>query len=207
MRALLWFICEVARTSWFRSGEKLNFKQEPYYSHGGVMNLRVKAIAAALAFLFVFGGAANSALADDDNNQPVTGPTPGATPGFGHHHHDEEKNELHDRYGDVGQVNLPPLVVKQGNKTGTASKNGVDKMPSTTKTTSLKDAGNADPVANVPVDPKSINPHQGTPADVFFNSATIGLGVMGVGVATLAAVAIRRAVRIRKDPKSDFLYQ
>jgi hypothetical protein len=171
------------------------------------MNLRVKATSAALALLFVFAGAATWALADDDNNQfPAPGSTPGATPGFGHHH-DDEKNELHDRYGDVGQVNLPPLVVKQGNKTGAASKYGIDKMPSGTKTTSLKDAGNADPVANVPVDPKSINPHQGTPADVFFNSATIGLGVMGVGVAALAAVAIRRAIRVRKDPKSDFLYQ
>jgi len=168
------------------------------------MNLRIRAASAALALLFFTSGAASAALADDDNNHP---PIPGASPGVPHRQHDDETNELHDRYGDVGQVNLPPLVVKQGNKTGAASTGTTDKAPVSANTNSLKDAGNADPVANVPVDPKTINPNKGTPAEVFFNSATIGLGVMGAGVIALTTFAIRRAIRIRKDPKSDFLYQ
>ncbi|MEY4320508.1 MAG: hypothetical protein RLZZ471_449 [Actinomycetota bacterium] len=168
------------------------------------MILRVKAIALCLAAVATFAGG-SAALADDEDNkghQSGQNYSP-----FGPHHPHPEENELHDRYGDVGQVNLPPLVVKGEPKTGAAANGTSDKLTSTSKSAKLKDAGTANPAGNVPVDPTSINPHQGTPADNFFNSATIGLGVMGAGAVALGAVAIRRSIKIRKDPKADFLYQ
>jgi hypothetical protein len=171
------------------------------------MNLRVKAIALSLIALTTFaGGTAAFADDDDDDHKPVPGVS---VPAEGehsrpHHPHPEE-DELHDRYGeDVGQVNLPPLVVRE--KTGAANTGAVQPIEVTSKK-QLVNAGITDPVANLPVDPSTINPNQGTPADTFFNSATVGLGVMGAGVVALGGVALRRSIKLRKDPKADFLYQ
>lgn len=168
------------------------------------MNLRAKAIALVLATVTVLTpwSAAFADDDDDDDKRPIPGSTEYPKP---HHPHPEE-NELHDRYGeDVGQINLPPLVVKEP-KTGAAVTGGSEPLNAATNE-KLVDAGNANPGANVPVDPTSINPQSGTPAETFFNAATVGLGVMGVGVIALASVAIRRAIKLRKDPKADFLYQ
>jgi len=162
------------------------------------MNLRVKATALLLAMLATFGFSW-AAMADDDDKNPLPGQQLPLSP---HHPHPEE-NELHDRYGDVEQVNLPPLAVKNAPKPGSQP----GQAPLNPKPQTLKDAGKADPGGNVPVDPRSIHSHQGTPADLFFNSATIGLGAMGAGVVALGVVAIRRSIKLRKDPKSDFLYQ
>ena len=169
------------------------------------MNLRVKAIALSLVAVATLAGG-TSAFADNEDQKPLPGVS--APPEGDHsrpHHPQPEENELHDRYGDdVGQVNLPPLVVKE--KTGTSNYGGsLPVEPATEK--KLVDAGISDPVANLPVDPTSINPDQGTPAETFFNAATVGLSVMGAGVLALGGIAIRRSVTLRKDPKSDFLYQ
>ncbi len=171
------------------------------------MNLRVKAIALTLVALTTFaGGTAAFADDEDDDFKPLPGVS---APEEGehsrpHHPHPEE-DELHDRYGeDVGQVNLPPLVVKE--KTGTAG-SGAAQPIEVTSEKQLVNAGITDPVANLPVDPSTINPNQGTPAETFFNSTTVGLGVMGAGVVALGGVALRRSIKLRKDPKADFLYQ
>ena len=163
------------------------------------MKLRVKALALTLATAAILAGGTAAYAEDDDDRRPLPGSSELPRP---HHPHPEE-NELHERYGDdVGQVNLPPLAVKEGAKTGAASTN-----LGTNPTSTLVDAGKADPAANLPVDPKSITPHQATPADTFFQSASVGLGVMGAGVVALGAIAIRRSAKLRKDPKADFLYQ
>lgn len=166
------------------------------------MNLRAKAIALVLATMTVITPW-SAAFADDDNDKR---PIPSSTEFPKPHHLHPEEDELHDRYGeDVGQINMPPLVVKEP-KTGAAATGGSEPLNASTSE-KLVDASNVNPAANLPVDPTSINPQSGTPADTFFNAATVGLGVMGVGVLALASVAIRRAVKLRKDPKADFLYQ
>jgi len=174
------------------------------------MNLRVKAAALSLAAVATLAGGV--AAVADDQDHPIPGasaPVDGSLP-RPHHPHPEE-NELHDRYGeDVGQVNLPPLVVKDQSKTTSSSIGGA--KPISTNTTKrpvdkLVNADQTNPVANLPVDPTSINPNEGTPADTFFNAATIGLGAMGMGVVALGGVALTRAIKLRKDPKADFLYQ
>lgn len=161
------------------------------------MNLRVSAIALTLtAAAILVGGVAAQADEDNEDDRPIPGSTEYPKP---HHPHPEE-DELHDRYGDdVGQVNLPPLVIRQ--------RINSDSATIAEKTEKLVNAGNADPAGNVPVDPATIHSHRNSPAETFFNTATIGLGVMGAGAAALGAVAIRRTVKLRKDPKSDFLYQ
>jgi hypothetical protein len=164
------------------------------------MNLRMKAIALILTAMATFTGGA-AAFADDDDKRPVPGDSAFPKP----HQPHKDEDELHERYGDVGQVNLPPLVIKQETKVTPA--NTGQSEPLTTSTQTLKDAGNANPAANLPVDPKSINSNKGTPAETFFNVATVGLAVMGLGVMGLGGFAVRRSIRLRKDPKADFLYQ
>jgi hypothetical protein len=169
------------------------------------MKLRVKAIALCLVAMTTFAGG-TAAFADDDDLEPLPGvsaPAEGEHP-RPHHPHPEE-DELHDRYGDdVGQVNLPPLVVKE--KTGVAGSGAAQPIEIISEK-QLVNSGITDPVANLPVDPTTINPDQGTPAETFFNAASVGLGVMGVGVVALGGVALRRSIKLRKDPKADFLYQ
>lgn len=164
------------------------------------MNLRVKATVLALASLaFLVGGGAAFADEEDDRR-----PAPGSTELPRPHHPHPEEDELHDRYGeDVGQINLPPLVVKEKPKTGAAGA-GLGEPPPSQK---LVNAGNANPEANLPVDPSTMNQRRSTPAETFFNAATVGLGAMGLGVVALTSVAIRRSAKLRKDPKADFLYQ
>lgn len=156
------------------------------------MNLRVKVIALILASVAILAGGSAAFAEDDDDKRPIPGSTEVPRP---HQPHAEE-NELHDRYGeDVGQVNLPPLVIKEQPRTGAASNE------------KLVDAGNANPAGNIPVDPATRNSNQGTPADTFFNAASVGIGVMGVGVVALGVFAVRRSAKLRQDPKSDFLYE
>lgn len=170
------------------------------------MNLRVKAIALSLVAMTTLAGGTAAFADDDDDLKPLPGTSAPAEGEHSRPHHPHpEEDELHDRYGeDVGQVNLPPLVVKE--KTGAAN-TGATQPIEVTSEKQLVNAGIADPVANLPVDPSTINPNQGTPADTFFNSATVGLGVMGAGVVALGGVALRRSIKLRKDPKADFLYQ
>lgn len=170
------------------------------------MNLRAKVIAVTIAAIaLISGGTAAFADDDDDDKRPISGSTEFPRP----HHPHKEEDELHDRYGDdIGQVNLPPLVVKEQPKTGTANTGGAEAITGNAKPNeTLVDAGTTNPAANVPVDPSQINPNQGTPAENFFNAASAGLGVMGLGVVSLATIAIRRSAKLRKDPKADFLYQ
>jgi hypothetical protein len=61
---------------------------------------------------------------------------------------------------------------------------------------------------NVPaVDVSGINPSAKTPADIFMESATIGLTAMGVGAIALGGVAGVRAIRLRKNPLGDYFYE
>lgn len=152
------------------------------------MKLRVAAIALSLTAVALFASSP-IAFAEDDDKRPTSEEHRGP----GHH---EGEEELHERYGDVEQVNLPPLVVKEGI-------GQVDPLNSET----LEDADDANPTGNLPVDPDSIMQNRVSPADNFFSAATIGLGVMGAGVLALGGVAVRRKIKLSKDPKADFLYQ
>ncbi|MEN9714145.1 MAG: hypothetical protein RLZZ164_809 [Actinomycetota bacterium] len=173
-----------------------------------------------VASLFATGlvaGSTTLAFADD---HPT--PTPGASgaPAFGTktHHEDGEGEddhhaEIHDKYGkDVDQVFLPPLVVKDAPAapTGTTNKSSINGGPSgvspinppkpgdvAAPATTLKDAGAVDPAANVPVNPDTVAPSTQTPADKFFQVASVGLGAMTLGSVALGGIVVVQRIRQR----------
>lgn len=64
-----------------------------------------------------------------------------------------------------------------------------------------------DPVANVPIQLKNIAPNKKSPADVFVESATVGVAAMAVSAAALGAVALTRGARLRRQAKGEYLYE
>jgi len=60
--------------------------------------------------------------------------------------------------------------------------------------------------ANLPVELGSLQPAKKTPADVFVESATVGVGAMALGAAALGAVAITRGARARREKNAEYLY-
>lgn len=168
------------------------------------MNISAKVAVAAfapalLAALLLIPG---PAIADpeDQGNSTSNGTSKPAHPPRSEH------DDIRERYGDVEQINLPPLVIKDKPASLGSGKAGT--KPSTaTQKTNLKDAVNVNPSSNLPVNPAEIIVKKLTPADVFFQTATFGIGLMGVGAAALAIFAIRRSARIRRDQKADFIYQ
>jgi hypothetical protein len=63
-----------------------------------------------------------------------------------------------------------------------------------------------DPNANAPIQMDSVHPNAETPADVFMNSAKIGVGAMAVGAIALGATAAVRGARSKRESKTDFIY-
>ena len=57
------------------------------------------------------------------------------------------------------------------------------------------------PVGRKPIDLRNVNFSQPTPADVFMQSATVALGVMGVGAIALVGVTASRGKLLRRNPK------
>jgi hypothetical protein len=64
-----------------------------------------------------------------------------------------------------------------------------------------------DPNANMPIEMQNIHPTKKTPADVFIESAQIGVGAMAAGAAVLGVTAAVRGVRFRRQAKTDFIYE
>ena len=64
-----------------------------------------------------------------------------------------------------------------------------------------------DPNANEPIKVENINPTKKTPADVFIESAQVGVGAMAAGAAILGVTAAVRGSRFRRQSKTDFIYE
>jgi hypothetical protein len=119
-------------------------------------------------------------------------------------HHDK----LREQYGEVEQVFLPPLVVTD--PTGLGGK-GLPNRPPAGSTVGpdgeLLGSANIDPQMNVPLDPKTISKDKQTPADSFFQLATVAISTMAAGSLALGGFALRRTVKLRNNPNSDFIYK
>jgi hypothetical protein len=63
------------------------------------------------------------------------------------------------------------------------------------------------PNANEPINVQNINPTKKTPADVFIESAQVGVGAMAAGAAILGVTAAVRGSRFRRQAKTDFIYE
>jgi hypothetical protein len=69
------------------------------------------------------------------------------------------------------------------------------------------DSANINPHENMPVDPKTIGTAGKTPADSFFQVATVAMTTMAAGSVALGAFAIRRSIRAKNTPDSDSIYK
>jgi len=159
------------------------------------------AAALALAAFFALGSVAVGQAA---TLNPHSKPVP-ATPEPGNQEGEDEnevyQNRIREQYGEVEQVFLPPLVVTNPATTSNQL------QPVGAVEGKLLDAANIDPHANMPVDPKTIGAAGKTPADSFFQVATVAMTTMAAGSFALGAFAIRRSIRLKNTPDSDFIYK
>ena len=163
-------------------------------------------IALALAAFFALGSVAVAqAVALTPHSKPAP-PTPEFESEDSEGEEGEDDNEVYqnrirEQYGEVEQVFLPPLVVTN------PAINPKQLQPVGAVEGKLLDAANIDPHANMPVDPKTIGAAGKTPADSFFQVATVAMTTMAAGSVALGAFAIRRSVRLKNTPDSDFIYK
>ncbi len=163
-------------------------------------------IALALAAFFALGSVAVAqAVAMTPHSKPAP-PTPEFESEESEGEGDDDDNEVYqnrirEQYGEVEQVFLPPLVVTN------PATNPKQLQPVGAVEGKLLDAANIDPHANMPVDPKTIGAAGKTPADSFFQVATVAMTTMAAGSFALGAFAIRRSIRLKNTPDSDFIYK
>ena len=162
-------------------------------------------IALALAAFFALGSVAVAqAVALTPHSKPAP-PTPEFESEDSEGEEDDEnevyQNRIREQYGEVEQVFLPPLVVTN------PATNPKQLQPVGAVEGKLLDAANIDPHANMPVDPKTIGAAGKTPADSFFQVATVAMTTMAAGSVALGAFAIRRSIRLKNTPDSDFIYK
>jgi hypothetical protein len=177
-----------------------------YYSAGAKVILSKRtnmAVALLMAFFFAFTflGAGQAFAAD-----PPSKPTP-AAPSFNQDSDVDEEERHHDdlleQYGEVEQVFLPPLVVTDPSGLGGKVLPNQQVGPNG----ELLGSANIDPLQNLPLDPNTISKDKQTPADSFFQLATVAISTMAAGSLALGGFALRRNLKLRKNPNSDFIYK
>ena len=168
------------------------------------MTLSPRAASAAALALAAFFALGSVAVGQAATLNPHSKPVP-ATPEPGNQEGEDEnevyQNRIREQYGEVEQVFLPPLVVTNPATTSNQL------QPVGAVEGKLLDAANIDPHANMPVDPKTIGAAGKTPADSFFQVATVAMTTMAAGSFALGAFAIRRSIRLKNTPDSDFIYK
>lgn len=162
-------------------------------------------IALALAAFFALGSVA---VAQAVAMTPHSKPAPATPENESEESESEEdddnevyQNRIREQYGEVEQVFLPPLVVTNP----ATSPNQF--QPVGAVEGKLLDSANINPHENMPVDPKTIGTAGKTPADSFFQVATVAMTTMAAGSFALGAFAIRRSIRMKNTPDSDFIYK
>ncbi|MFM6939121.1 MAG: hypothetical protein ACKOUD_00635 [Rhodoluna sp.] len=196
------------------------------------MSTKKLVITTVLALAF-FSQSSMAAFAEDEGSDdgsssfiaPSTRPTAPAP--FERKKHGERPSREGDGHF---QVAVPPMVIKpyesddedDDTKTGSAGieqsfkvappKGGAEvnsSVPDTAGNEQVIEPNSAafDPNANQPIEMQNIHPTKKTPADVFIESAQIGVGAMAAGAAVLGVTAAVRGVRFRREAKTDFIYE
>ena len=189
-----------------------------------------KTAATALLALAFASQVSVAAMAEDsesdDDNTSYSVPTRPANPepNWRGGHGDKPK-----RHGDDDfQISVPPMVITPNKDESESEEEGSEAPKSAFKVSppqggqdvsaSVPDAdGNQqviepnsaafDPNANEPINVQTINPTKKTPADVFIESAQVGVGAMAAGAAILGVTAAVRGSRFRRQAKTDFIYE
>jgi hypothetical protein len=193
------------------------------------MSIAKTAATALLALVFAsqvsLAAMAEDSESDDDNTS-YSVPTRPANPepNWRGGHGDKPK-----RHGDDDfQISVPPMVITPNKDESESEQEGSEAPKSAFKVSppqggqdvsaSVPDAdGNQqviepnsaafDPNANEPINVQTINPTKKTPADVFIESAQVGVGAMAAGAAILGVTAAVRGSRFRRQAKTDFIYE
>jgi hypothetical protein len=187
----------------------------------------------AMAFLTQVSGAAfaEDSNSDSDSNSQFILPTRPASPAPYERKVHTTRPKHHE--GDEFQVAVPPMVITPdlddhaaslGTGTGVGSvkpkqafkvsppKSGAGAtktVPDTAGKEQVIEPNSAafDPTANEPIQMQNVHPTSKTPADVFIESAQIGVGAMAAGAVVLAVTAAMRGVRFRRQARTDFIYE
>lgn len=155
------------------------------------------AVALALAAFFALGSAAiGQAAVVTPHSKPVPA-TPEPANSEGEYENEVYQKRIREQYGEVEQVFLPPLVVTN------PAANPNEMPPIGVVDGKLLDSANINPHENMPVDPKTIGRAAKTPADTFFQVATVAMTTMAAGSVALGVFAIRRSIRNKNQPDSD----
>jgi hypothetical protein len=183
------------------------------------MSIAKTAATALLAFVFATQVSVAAMAEDsesDDDNTSYSVPTRPANPepNWRGGHGDKPK-----RHGDDDfQISVPPMVITPENDEPEAAFKVSPPQGGQDVSASVPDAdGNQqviepnsaafDPNANEPINVQTINPTKKTPADVFIESAQVGVGAMAAGAAILGVTAAVRGSRFRRQAKTDFIYE
>ena len=193
------------------------------------MSIAKTAATALLALVFA-SQVSVAAMAEDsesnDDNTSYSVPTRPANPEPNWRGGHGDKPKRHG--GDDFQISVPPMVITPNKDESEAEQEGSEAPKSAYKVSppqggqdvsaSVPDAdGNQqviepnsaafDPNANEPINVQTINPTKKTPADVFIESAQVGVGAMAAGAAILGVTAAVRGSRFRRQSKTDFIYE
>ena len=171
----------------------------------------------------------------DDGSNSFVAPTgrPVSPAPFERKHGEHKDGDRKEQHGEEGQfqVAVPPMVITPNDAddiSGSTTKTGSAGLKQTFKVAPPKGssgvnasvpdtAGNEqviepnsaafDPTANRPIEMQNVHPSSKTPADVFIESAQIGVGAMAAGAAVLGIAAAVRGQRSRRESKTDFIYE
>ena len=193
------------------------------------MSIAKTAATALLALVFA-SQVSVAAMAEDsesdDDNTSYSVPTRPANPEPNWRGGHGDKPKRHG--GDDFQISVPPMVITPNKDESESEEEGSEAPKSAFKVSppqggqdvsaSVPDAdGNQqviepnsaafDPNANEPINVQTINPTKKTPADVFIESAQVGVGAMAAGAAILGVTAAVRGSRFRRQSKTDFIYE
>ncbi len=195
-----------------------------------------KLAATALLTLVLISQATFAAFAEEDggDDDGFTAPTSrplNPAPNERKHHSESESKRSEGKTGAF-QVAVPPVVITpdldDANSEGDATVKGAGIGKQAFKVSPPKGANGAaatvpdaagnqqviepnsaafDPTANAPIEMSNVRPNSKTPADVFIESAQIGIGAMAAGAVVLGITAAVRGQRSRRETKTDFIYE
>jgi hypothetical protein len=167
------------------------------------------AATALLAFAFLtqvsVAAMAEDSNTDDDSTSfiaPTSRPLNPA-PNERRPHGDRPKH----KEGEQFQVAVPPMVITPDQDKDGSSVNS--SVPDTAGNEQVIEPNSSvfDPNANRPIEMQNVRPNKKTPADVFIESAQIGVGAMAAGAAVLGVTAAVRGAKFRRQAKTDFIYE
>ena len=184
------------------------------------MSIAKTAATALLALVFASQFSVAAMAEDSESDDDKTSYTVPTRPENPEPHWRKGHGDKPERHGDDDfQISVPPMVItpddeEESEKSFKVSppQGGQDvsaTIPDAEGNQQVIEPNSAafDPNANEPINVQNINPTKKTPADVFIESAQVGVGARAAGAAILGVTAAVRGSRFRRQSKTDFIYE